>query len=249
MSGDSYSNKTMGYAVAASVAVVVFVLFFVNLDFIFLAALLWALVAGGLVILALTWGARGSGDAEAPLPPPQPVSRPPEPAPKPAADTAQPEAKASADEAAKAPETAPATGDDTATTPGAAAGSPDKARPTAPQAGQAEVATPEGHAADEGEGTVGAGEDSPGTRPATLDAPRDGGADDLKKIRGIGPKLEQMLHGMGIFHYDQIADWSEDEIAWVDANLEGFKGRVTRDAWVGQAAMLARGSAGKGEGA
>ncbi|WP_372834448.1 NADH-quinone oxidoreductase subunit E [Puniceibacterium confluentis] len=80
-----------------------------------------------------------------------------------------------------------------------------------------------------------------GSKPATLTQARDGGADDLKLIRGVGPKLEEMLNGMGFYHFDQIAGWSAAEIAWVDANLEGFKGRVTRDDWVAQATTLASG--------
>lgn len=80
-----------------------------------------------------------------------------------------------------------------------------------------------------------------GTRPETLDGPRDGKADDLKKIKGIGPKLEQLCNRMGFYHFDQIAAWTEDEIAWVDSNLEGFRGRVTRDEWVAQARLLAGG--------
>ena len=73
-----------------------------------------------------------------------------------------------------------------------------------------------------------------------MDAPREGGADDLKKIKGVGPKLEQMLNGMGFYHFDQIAQWGPEEVAWVDQNLEGFKGRVSRDNWVEQAAGLAK---------
>ncbi len=46
---------------------------------------------------------------------------------------------------------------------------------------------------------------------------------------------------MGFFHFDQIAGWSAEEIAWIDENLEGFKGRVTRDDWVEQARLLAAG--------
>ncbi len=85
---------------------------------------------------------------------------------------------------------------------------------------------------------VPAGED---TRPAGLSAPREGKADDLKLILGIGPKLEALCHSLGFFHFDQIAGWTTNEIAWVDANLEGFKGRVTRDNWVAQAKILAAG--------
>ena len=46
---------------------------------------------------------------------------------------------------------------------------------------------------------------------------------------------------MGFFHFDQIAKWGQDELAWVDQNLEGFKGRASRDDWVEQAGRLARG--------
>ncbi len=75
-------------------------------------------------------------------------------------------------------------------------------------------------------------------RPVGMAAPRDGGADDLKKITGIGPKLESVLNDMGYWHFDQIADWTEAEIAWMDEHTEGFKGRATRDNWVAQARAL-----------
>jgi NADH-quinone oxidoreductase subunit E len=78
-------------------------------------------------------------------------------------------------------------------------------------------------------------------RPASLEAPRGGGPDDLTRIRGVGPKLEEMLHRLGFFHFDQIASWTAEEVAWVDENLEGFRGRVTRDGWVEQAKVLAAG--------
>jgi predicted flap endonuclease-1-like 5' DNA nuclease len=80
-----------------------------------------------------------------------------------------------------------------------------------------------------------------GEKPSTLDAPRAGGADDLKKIKGVGPKMEKLCNSLGFWHFDQIANWSSAEVAWVDANLEGFSGRVTRDSWVEQAALLAAG--------
>jgi NADH-quinone oxidoreductase subunit E len=78
-------------------------------------------------------------------------------------------------------------------------------------------------------------------RPAGLTVARGGAADDLKRIKGVGPKLEQLCHSLGFYHFDQIAAWTADEIAWVDDNLEGFKGRVTRDDWVAQARVLAAG--------
>ena len=81
-----------------------------------------------------------------------------------------------------------------------------------------------------------------GTKPATLTAAREGGADDLKRIKGIGPKLEKLCNTMGFFHFDQIAAWTPEEMTWVNANLEGFKGRATRDKWIEQAKLLASGA-------
>ncbi|MEL7344380.1 MAG: NADH:ubiquinone oxidoreductase [Pseudomonadota bacterium] len=82
---------------------------------------------------------------------------------------------------------------------------------------------------------------SEGTRPEALDGPRGGKADDLKRIKGVGPKMEKLCNSLGFYHFDQIASWNAEEVAWVDANLEGFKGRVTRDTWVDQAKLLASG--------
>ena len=82
---------------------------------------------------------------------------------------------------------------------------------------------------------------APGKRPEALTAAREGGPDDLKMIKGVGPKLEKLLNSLGFFHYDQIANWTAEEIAWVDQNLTGFKGRVSRDDWVSQARVLAEG--------
>jgi NADH-quinone oxidoreductase subunit E len=62
--------------------------------------------------------------------------------------------------------------------------------------------------------------------------------DDLKAISGIGPKLETVLNGLGVWTYAQIAQWAPEEIAWVDDYLS-FKGRIGRDDWIGQAAKLA----------
>lgn len=76
-------------------------------------------------------------------------------------------------------------------------------------------------------------------RPAALTQARETGPDDLKLIKGVGPKLEALLHSLGIFHFDQIAAWSGRELAWIDAHLEGFKGRASRDEWVAQAKTLA----------
>ncbi|MGH1354554.1 MAG: NADH-quinone oxidoreductase subunit E [Thalassovita sp.] len=76
--------------------------------------------------------------------------------------------------------------------------------------------------------------------PEILSGAREGGADDLKRIKGVGPKLEQTLNELGFYHFDQIAAWTQAEITWVDNRLK-FKGRITRDDWIGQAKKLASG--------
>ncbi len=80
-----------------------------------------------------------------------------------------------------------------------------------------------------------------GKKPRTMKAPRKAGADDLKMIKGVGPKMEKMLHDLGFFHFDQVAKWTTDEVRWVDENLQGFKGRASRDSWIDQAKILAEG--------
>lgn len=80
-----------------------------------------------------------------------------------------------------------------------------------------------------------------GTKPMGLEAARDGKADDLKRIRGIGPQNEGRLHALGIWHFDQIAGWSAEEVQWVGSYL-AFPGRIEREDWVGQAKLLATGA-------
>ncbi|WP_209504450.1 MULTISPECIES: NADH-quinone oxidoreductase subunit NuoE [unclassified Ruegeria] len=77
-------------------------------------------------------------------------------------------------------------------------------------------------------------------QPETLTGARDGKADNLKLLKGVGPKLEQTLNELGFFHFDQIAAWTPEQVAWVDARLK-FKGRIERDGWIEQAAKLAAG--------
>lgn len=73
-----------------------------------------------------------------------------------------------------------------------------------------------------------------------LSEPIDGKPDDLKWIAGVGPKLEETLNGLGVFHFDQIAKWTKSEIDWVDDYLK-FSGRIERDNWIDQAKALAKG--------
>ncbi len=74
--------------------------------------------------------------------------------------------------------------------------------------------------------------------PALLYASAPASADDLKQIRGIGPKLERELNGMGLYTFAQMASLTETNLEWIDANLTAFKGRSVRDDWVGQASAL-----------
>jgi predicted flap endonuclease-1-like 5' DNA nuclease len=74
-------------------------------------------------------------------------------------------------------------------------------------------------------------------RPLALDKPVEGQPDDLTLIGGIGPKIQDVLNSLGIFHFDQIADWNAGNVAWVDDYLS-FTGRITREGWVEQAAVL-----------
>ena len=76
-----------------------------------------------------------------------------------------------------------------------------------------------------------------GEAPALLDAPR-GEPDDLTRLSGVGPKLSETLNGIGVYHFDQIAEWGEAEIAYMDARLR-FKGRIQREGWIEQAKALA----------
>jgi len=113
-------------------------------------------------------------------------------------------------------------------TPKPAAKQAEEAKKAAKKAAPAkEVAAPKTEAAAEAE-------------PEVLKAARGGKADNLKLLKGVGPKLEETLNELGFFHFDQVAAWGEAEIAWVDARLK-FKGRIERDGWIEQAKKLAAG--------
>lgn len=75
-------------------------------------------------------------------------------------------------------------------------------------------------------------------RPAGLLSAPEGGADDLKLIKGVGPVLEVKLNELGVYHFRQIAGWSTAELQWIDDHLN-FRGRALRDRWIEQAKALA----------
>ena len=73
------------------------------------------------------------------------------------------------------------------------------------------------------------------------DGPTDGPPDDLKKIKGIGPKFEKDLNDKGIYYYRQIGAWKKADVKTVEADaLARFPGRIDRDDWIPQARMLAK---------
>lgn len=104
------------------------------------------------------------------------------------------------------------------------------AAPTATSAPEAAAAAPASEPAAVAEGVT--------TEPVRLTAARDGKADNLKEIEGIGPALEKLCNELGFYHFDQIASWSDADVAWVDQNMKNFKGRIVRDKWVAQAKLI-----------
>ncbi len=77
--------------------------------------------------------------------------------------------------------------------------------------------------------------------PAAPPAPAPAAADDLARIKGVGPKLVALLGELGVTSYAQIAAWTDADVARIDAQLGRFAGRITRDQWIEQAKMLAAG--------
>jgi predicted flap endonuclease-1-like 5' DNA nuclease len=127
----------------------------------------------------------------------------------PAPESAQPEADTVAEAAEVQPEPAPKSIDEAVVTPSAD-----------PTIGQERDLT-----------------ETP-VKPTMRAAPRDDAADDLTLLKGVGPKLAVGLNNAGIYHFDQIAAWNTAEVAWVDENIAGVRGRASRDGWVEQAKSL-----------
>ncbi|MDZ4693466.1 hypothetical protein [Terricaulis sp.] len=77
-------------------------------------------------------------------------------------------------------------------------------------------------------------------KPPTLAAPRDGAPDDLTLIESISQMQQTTLYALGVFHFEQIAAWTPEHVAWVDQYLR-LRGRIDEEEWLEQAADLARG--------
>ena len=76
---------------------------------------------------------------------------------------------------------------------------------------------------------------------ATFSATSLDDADDLTRIKGLGPKIATLLRSLGISRFDQIAAWSEADVARIDPQLGTFQGRIARDNWIEQARYLSAG--------
>ncbi len=168
--------------------------------------------------------------AAEPAPVAEPAAETPPPAPKPAAKpkaAAKPAAKKTA---AKEPVTK------AAAKPAAKAAPKAAAKPAAKKA--AAKPAPAENAAIPEEPTV---PPPPAAKPAPAPAPAKTGADNLQLLKGVGPKLAVLLSGLGVTSFQQIADWTDADIARIDPQLGAFQGRIARDNIVDQAGYLARG--------
>ena len=139
--------------------------------------------------------------------------------------------------------------------PSASAGVPKEAAPVDPPAtpmglaGAGEVVAASAVEAQAERAEEGAESPAPAAPPAPVevperpskDAPLADGADDLTRIKGVGPKLANALRELGITSFAEIASWDEAEIDRIDAKLGRFQGRIRRDDWKTQAALLAGG--------
>lgn len=160
-----------------------------------------------------------------------------------AASTAVAPGAASAAPAAAAPATAAppaaAASGTVATLPGAASAA--AAVPAKPGLAQS-AADSAVSIARSGSASTASGGEIGASKPQLLAAARDGGkGDDLGLIWGVGDKLHEKLNAMGIWHFDQIAAWTPAEVAWFEAEMQGFKGRVERDKWIEQCKKLSTG--------
>ncbi len=79
-----------------------------------------------------------------------------------------------------------------------------------------------------------------GIRPASIDESEVTELDDLKEISGIGLKIEETLHSLGIYTFEQISQWSSENVEWIE-NYLTFKGRIKKEDWLAQAKLLAAG--------
>ncbi|KTE24334.1 MULTISPECIES: hypothetical protein [unclassified Sphingopyxis] len=155
--------------------------------------------------------------------------KPKEPAPAPAAPVAPAPAPAPVAEAPP-PAAAPVEPEPQPAPPAAPEAVAEAEPAPAPKPEPARTPEPEPAAAPE-----------PTPAPAPAPAPASAKTDNLQLIKGLGPKLAGLLNGLGVTGFQQIADWTDADIATIDPQLGAFQGRIARDNFVDQAGYLARG--------
>lgn len=192
----------------------------------------WIIAVVGLVVaVVLLWWLFGRGKADDIAPPaaePTKPAKPLEPV-KPQIIAAEP-ARFKPIEPAPTPVPAPVTAPaPTAPAPQAAPA----ADPIAPAPIEPVVIEPVAPTA--------APETAPEPEPAAAPTTTSSAADDLQLLKGVGPKMVGLLNGLGVTSFQQIANWTDADVAAIDPQLGAFQGRITRDNIVDQAGYLARG--------
>lgn len=187
----------------------------------------WIIAVVGLVVaVVLLWWLFGRGKADDIAPPaaePTKPAKPLEPV-KPQIIAAEP-ARFKPIEPAPAPVPAPVTAP----------------APPAPAPQAAPAADPIAPAPIEPVAPTAAPETAPEPEPAAAPTPTSSAADDLQLLKGVGPKMVGLLNGLGVTSFQQIANWTDADVAAIDPQLGAFQGRITRDNIVDQAGYLARG--------
>lgn len=259
---DACRRRTRMTSVIA--AVVVALVLWLVIDLNFFVALLLAVIS----FFVLSWFlGRSCNEAAAKAPTAQPVTAPIAPASSVAtAGSATESATEASVEAAVAPEaaepvaggtepTAPVGGAHWSSSVNAASGKASATRgqtgikPSAELADEATLRNDVGSWTYQGDAKPAAPEAAPTAapnadaeeKPVTLTAARAEGADDLTRIKGVGPGIAKTLNELGFYHFDQIAAWTSAEVEWVDSRLK-FKGRIVRDNWIDQARAFATGA-------
>src|SRR5690606_23427051 len=101
------------------------------------------------------------------------------------------------------------------------------------------MAAPASLTEDEDEDATPARPNVQSAKPAMLASARNGAPDDLTLIDGVSLQQQSTFYSLGVFHFDQIAAWTPENIAWVDQYLR-LRGRIEDEEWVEQAGDLAR---------
>lgn len=228
MSNDGTTDTKKVWGLAAVAGVLAFLALKFIAGYAFWPALLLAVLVGVLVAILLWMGFFRDGDAASPMESSVPeVAAPPSPAAEDTATASEPEPEKPAPVAEPAKTNGKSDPKSTASAlmgdAGAAMVSEKKSETKKTTAKAKPKRAP---VAKDG-------------KPPLLTKARDTGADDLKKIKGVGPALEKTLNELGFYHFDQIAGWRKKEIEWVDERLK-FKGRIERDEWIKQAKALAK---------